>query len=357
MRPPSRPKKPRSLASQQPSEPRERPASGPDVERGVVPEREASERVVGHSVVRAHQRARVVSSAHNSAIAEPSAHASLHGVAEAGELVVDEGATGVSVVGRVRQMFDRLRHPRGDELSLRRAERRRERHRSRARKLAIWAGAAAVVVALVWVVFGSSLFRYQYSASDVSISGNAGPLKIDKLRASVKKQLDGTLLLTLDVSNAEKTVLEALPEAASVNIDRHLPRTLAISATPARPVACLGTGAQCDAVSENGRVMELDAKAKGALPKLVAAGEGSKATNNTKIGIATLASVPTKLLAQVQQIDVSEAGLISLTLQGKTRVYWGDDTEPKLKGKIVMSLAGTGASLIDVSSPSSPVTK
>lgn len=257
---------------------------------------------------------------------------------------------------RFKGAIEHLRHPSGDELSLRRAERRRERQRSFARRLGIWISVLVIASLIVWTVFGSSLLRYRYSASDVTIVGTPGALTKAKIEKAARS-LEGTLLVTMDIDAIEKQLMDDIPEASSITIDRQFPRTLAISARAARPVACIGNAENCTAVTEKGRTMEADAKMKSGLPILKAPGSSQKAQANTRLGISVLAALPPKLLGQVKGIDISEAGLISMELNGSKKVYWGDVSENALKGKIVMSLIHTGASQIDVSSPSSPVTK
>ncbi|MGV9196049.1 cell division protein FtsQ/DivIB [Arcanobacterium canis] len=252
--------------------------------------------------------------------------------------------------------IDRLRHPSGDELSLRRAERRRERQRSFARRLGILISVLACLGIIAWVVFGSSLLRYRYHASDVTIVGAPGALTKAKIEKAARS-LEGTLLLTMDVDAVEKQLLDDIPEASTITIDRQFPRTLVISARAARPVACMGDAQNCTAVTEKGRAMEASAKMKRGLPILKASGSSQKAQANTRLGISVLAALPPKLLGQVKGIDISDAGLVSMELNGSKTVYWGDASENALKGKIVISLIQTGASQIDVSSPSSPVTK
>ena len=148
---------------------------------------------------------------------------------------------------------------------------------------------------------------------------------------------------------------------SSVSVSRNLPDTVVITVTPRVAVlAVRNPQGEVDVVDRDGFTFRTVGSAPADVP-LVSSG----ATQVTKAGVdaalGALGSLEPSLRADVSGVSVSTADQVSFTVTAKggsrKTVVWGGAGDGKRKAQLVKILMGEPGSTIDVSVPSSPVTR
>ena len=241
--------------------------------------------------------------------------------------------------------------PGGLSSSRRRFAARAAQVRRRPWVLVAWiVGALALVAGGVWLVEFSPVLVTR----SVKVQGvPPGAVAEITRRAAVTM---GTPMARVDTDAVADRVI-ATATLAEVSVSLSWPSTVVITASPRVPVLAVK--------DPQGQVQVVDAQGVAyatvsAPPKgvpLVNTAERPPTGDSLRAGIGVLRALPPHQRARVTNVMVSGANMVTLTL-GAVTVVWGGASEPDLKVKVLTSLLRhKGFKTIDVSAPSTPVTR
>jgi cell division protein FtsQ len=236
-----------------------------------------------------------------------------------------------------------------------RFERRAAAARRRPRLVAGVLVAVLLVVGLVaWLGWFSSVL----TASRVEVHG-VSPAAAGQVRAVAQVPLGGPLM-RVD-TDAVTARLLAGRSWSSVSVGRSLPDTVVVTVTPRVAVlAVRNPRGEVDVVDRDGFTFRTVGSAPAGVP-LVSSGAAQVTKAGVDAALAALGSLAPDLRADVSGISVSAADQVSFTVKAKgekrkTVVWGGADNGPR-KAELVKILLTQPGATIDVSVPSSPVTR
>lgn len=234
-----------------------------------------------------------------------------------------------------------------------RARFQRRAHEVRQRPLRLLAYAAAslsVLVLLGWVVGFSPLLAVRH----VEVVG-VPDTEVAAITAMAKVKL-GEPLARVDSGAVAARVAERAT-VADVSIERSWPSTLVIHASPRQPFLVVkNPQGQLQVVDETGiAYAQVSAPPRG-VPTVNAATTAALSRDALAAAVSVLKVLPAATQKRVTNITVSSANLVTLRI-GRTSVVWGGIDEPERKVAIMTALLRSRPALIDVSAPSTPVTR
>jgi cell division protein FtsQ len=145
-----------------------------------------------------------------------------------------------------------------------------------------------------------------------------------------------------------------------VSVSRSLPHTVVVEVTPRVAVlAVRGAGGRVEVVDGEGVVFATVASAPAGVP-VVSSGAATVTKAGVTAALQALGSLEPAVRRNVSGVSVSEADQVSFRLRVKDAtktVVWGGSGDGATKAKLVALLAAQPGSTIDVSVPSSPVTR
>jgi cell division protein FtsQ len=148
---------------------------------------------------------------------------------------------------------------------------------------------------------------------------------------------------------------------SSVSVSRSLPDTVVITVTPRVAVlAVRNPKGEVDVVDRDGYTFRTVGSAPADVP-LVSSGAAQVTKAGVDAALGALGSLDPSLRANVSGVSVSTADQVSFTVTAKggspKTVVWGGADDGKRKAELVKILLGEPGATIDVSVPSSPVTR
>lgn len=243
-------------------------------------------------------------------------------------------------------------------MSGRRGQPAHERFEQRAAEVAaarrgqwLWgAVAAAIVAGLVYLVGFSPVL----TAETITVTGVDPADK--KAVTRIASGAEGTPLARVDTGDLV-TAIEELPGVQSARVERAWPRTLAVDVLARVPaLAVERSKGQVEVYDLDGvRIRTVRSAPKG-VPKVAAARGATISAEGVSAARSMLEALPEELRDQVRSVTVDAADHVTFQA-GRTTVVWGDDGEPQLKVKVVEVLLTKKPKLLDVSAPSTPVTR
>ncbi|MHB8184667.1 MAG: cell division protein FtsQ/DivIB [Dermatophilaceae bacterium] len=250
---------------------------------------------------------------------------------------------------RVRQTS--ARRPLGLSSSRTRFAARAAHVRRRPWLVAAWLAVGfALLVGGVWLVQFSPVLV----ARSVRVEG-VPPAAVTEIirRAAVPM---GTPLARVDTAAIAERVIAAAT-LAEVSVGRSWPSTIVITASPRVPVlAVRNPQGQVQVVDSQGvAYATVSAPPKGV--PLINTVENPPSRDSLRAGITVLRALSPSQRGRVTNVTVSGANMVTLKL-GAVTVVWGGASEPELKVRVLTVLLGhKGFGTIDVSAPSTPVTR
>jgi len=236
-----------------------------------------------------------------------------------------------------------------------RFERRAAAARRRPRLVAAVLGGIVVLAGvLVWVGWFSSVL----TASKVEVKGVSAAASA-QVRTVARVPLGGPLL-QVDTDAITQRLL-AGKAWGEVSVSRALPDTVVISVRPRVAVlAVRNPQGEVDVVDRDGVAFRTVDKPPSDVP-LVSSGAAQVTKEGVDAALQALGSLEPALRAKVSGVSVSAADQVSFTVrperqQPKT-VVWGGAGDGPRKAELVKILLPEPGSTIDVSVPSSPVTR
>ncbi len=236
-----------------------------------------------------------------------------------------------------------------------RFERRAAAARRRPRLVAGVLVALLLVAGLVaWLGWFSSVL----TASRVEVHG-VSPGAARQVRAVAQVPLGGPLM-RVD-TDAVTARLLAGRSWSSVSVSRSLPDTVVVTVTPRVAVlAVRNPRGEVDVVDRDGVPFRTVGSAPDGVP-LVSSGAAQVTKAGVDAALAALGSLAPELRADVSGVSVSTADQVSFTVKAKDdkrkTVVWGGADNGARKAELVKILLTQPGTTIDVSVPSSPVTR
>ncbi|MEO7059247.1 MAG: FtsQ-type POTRA domain-containing protein [Lapillicoccus sp.] len=218
------------------------------------------------------------------------------------------------------------------------------------RHAAIAAGVVVVLGVLGWLLLASPAF----SARSVTVTGLTDPGERAAALAAAAIP-PGTPLARVDTFGATARV-EAIATVERVHVTRHWPSGVTVDVTRKVPVlAVKNPQGQLEVVDSQGAVFQTVTVVPAGIP-LVNASTATPDPRGLLAAVDVLSILPADLRAQVAQVTVTSADLVTFTL-GKVQVVWGGAQDGPKKLAILRVLLPTGPGTIDVSAPDTPTTR
>lgn len=244
---------------------------------------------------------------------------------------------------------------RGLASSRTRFERRASAARRRPRLLAgVAVGILLLVGAAIWVGWFSTVA----TATAVEVQGVTGTAAA-QVRQVAAVPLGGPLM-QVDTGGVEARLV-AGKAWREVSVSRNLLHTVVIDVTPRVAVLAVRTSeGRVDVVDGDGFAFATVASPPSGVP-VVASGARTVTKQGVTAALQALGSLEPALRRNVSGVTVSQADQVSfrLTVKGDAAktVVWGGPGDGATKAKLVKILVSQPGSTIDVSVPSSPVTR
>jgi cell division protein FtsQ len=208
----------------------------------------------------------------------------------------------------------------------------------------------AVASLLVWLVGFSPVLAVR-SVEVVGVPDS----EVAAIKALAKVP-SGEPLARVDTDAVADRVAERAT-LADVSIERSWPSTLVIHASPRVPFLVVkNPQGQLKVVDGSGVAYAEVNRAPKGVPVVTAASDAALSRDALAAAVSVVRVLPSTLQHRVSSVTVSSANLVTLTV-GSTTVVWGGVAEPERKLAIVTALLKHQHRVIDVSAPSTPVTR
>jgi cell division protein FtsQ len=221
-------------------------------------------------------------------------------------------------------------------------QRQRARRIRSARPWLIAAATVALVGAATFIVYGTSILGVSHIR--VVGSGFIGKSAI----TNAADVTAGTPLASLNLTGIQAKV-QALVGVRSAQVHRDWPSTLVIDVTPRTAVAAMPAGTSYRLIDAAGVVFRTVQGAP-ALPLLQVANPGP-GDATTASALTVLVSLPASIRDQLVRITATSPAAVTLILQDKREVIWGDSSDNAAKGRVAVTLLARAGTVIDVSAP------
>ncbi|WP_335341394.1 cell division protein FtsQ/DivIB [Bifidobacterium oedipodis] len=245
------------------------------------------------------------------------------------------------------------------------SERSRERKRASLRVIAIRTAAVlaslAVLGALIWLLFFSTVFRLETSA--ISVSGANEWVSEQTIRQIADGQAGKSLFLvsTDEVSDQ----LKEIPGVSEAKVSKQFPKSMSVEVKAQKPAAMLKAGDTLTAVDSKARVLNSvsDANANGIPVIEVRNVETSLKNQSVKEALTILGALPESMRQSITKVTAETQDSITTTLNdGQRVIVWGDSSELKLKMAVVDKIINDpnvigDKTQVDVSAPLKPIIK
>lgn len=224
--------------------------------------------------------------------------------------------------------------------------------RRRPRRWALLAlGGVLVLAVALWAVLAGPLLPVR----SVTVSG--APSAVVESIVTAAGVRDGTPLLSVDAASVADRVAAAVPAVGAVDVRRSLSGTVSIAVTMRSPVSVVKkSDGSLTLVSSDGVAYARVAKAPAGL-LVVTAGAHPPTAAGYRAAAAVREAFPAAQRAKLTAVGV-DGDSVSFVLDG-VHVVWGDGSATATKARLVTILLGSRPrpSVIDVSTPSTPVTR
>lgn len=215
----------------------------------------------------------------------------------------------------------------------------------------LWAGLAALLVGgLVYLVGFSPVL----TAETIAVSG-ADPADTKEV-TSIASTAQGTPLARVSTGDLRRSI-EELPGVESARVERTWPRTLTVDVLPRLPaLAVQRSEGEVEVYDLDGVKIRTASRAPKGVPSVRAEEGATVSARGVAAARSMLDALPAGIRDRVTAVTVDAADHVSFRAGGTT-VVWGDDSEPRLKVQVVELLLAKKPKLLDVSAPSTPVTR
>ena len=255
-----------------------------------------------------------------------------------------------------------MTRPKVVDFKARLKERRKANARVVAMRAFVSAAVAAVVVALIWLFFFSSVFRLE--AGNISVVG-ANEWVSESQVLDIAGQQAGKSILLVSNNDVEKKIKE-IPGVTTAQSKKQLPNSLEVTIKAQKPAAMLKTGEDSmTAVDSKGRILNsVSGASVDGIPVIeVKDVETSLSHRSIKEALKILSSLPESMRNSITKVTAETQDSITTEINGGDRVIvWGDSSDLKLKKAVVDKIINDPNVIgdkhnVDVSAPLRPIIK
>lgn len=207
----------------------------------------------------------------------------------------------------------------------------------RSRRLVVALAASFVAALVIGGVAFSRSWLFDVRTVDVTGASHLTAATVEDLAAIA----DGTSVWWLDEEAAEAR-LERHPWVADAVVSASFPRSVSIRIQEREPVAVLASPSRPSLLADDGTVLGAGtAEASAELPDIVVVGSTDDAVADTA---EVVASMPRRLAARLDRVEILADGGLELVLDGDVRVRYGHATGKDAKAATILRLlAWSGA--------------
>lgn len=331
----------------------------------------ASRRVVGRTATAGAGKTEAAATPDAAKASQPVKHRSARSVASQSATSSQPGAfvdardlqSDQAVPDRIEssQSAGPLRRPKVIEFKARGKEERKAQAIAIALRVGIVALVAAVLSAIVWLLFFSPVLKLE--ASQITVSGANEWVSAEEVAAVAEQQVGRSLLIVSTGSIAQE--LKAMPGVTSAEVSRQWPHGVAISVAAQKPAAVLRSAdGALTAVDSQARVLNAVGASVEGIPVVdvdsVEAGLESKAVQQS---LEILASLPESWRQSITKVTAKTQDSVTTELNnGQVTIVWGDASQLALKKAEVDKIINDPAVIgdkhqVNVSSPKKPIIK
>ena len=229
-------------------------------------------------------------------------------------------------------------------------------------RVAAFVGAVAAIVALVWLLFFSSVFRLE--SSGISVVG-ANEWVSQEQVLSIARQQAGKSLLLVSGGDVETTIKD-IPGVTSAKAVKHLPNSLEVTNKAQKPAAMLKTSeGTMTAVDSRGRVLNSVSGASVEGIPVIEVTDVNESLQNRSIkeALQILSSLSDSMRNSITKVTAETQDSITTELNdGDKVIVWGDSSQLKLKKAVVDKIINDPNVIgdkhnVDVSAPLRPIIK
>ncbi|MFT8356112.1 MAG: FtsQ-type POTRA domain-containing protein [Bifidobacterium aquikefiri] len=259
--------------------------------------------------------------------------------------------------GPIPGMFTR---PKVVDFTARLKERRKAGLYKSLTRISIVVSATALVVLLVWMLFFSSVFRFEISG--IKVTGANQWVSSNEISAIAAKQVGKSLLL-VSTETVENQV-GALPGVTSAKAEKLYPHGIRISVKSEKPAAVLkSSNNTLTAVDSEARILNtVTAATVTGIPEIqVSTLKGGLANDAVKQALKILASLPESMRQSITKVTANTQDSITTEISsGKYTIVWGDASQLELKKAVVDKIINDPSKIgskhdVDVSAPLRPI--
>ncbi|QPK94429.1 FtsQ-type POTRA domain-containing protein [Actinomyces sp. zg-332] len=221
------------------------------------------------------------------------------------------------------------------------------------KKFSLWGLGALSICILGYLVYGSSLFSLD--KSEIALLSKPIHVQEKDLRTALNDYVDAPLP-SLSSAALESEIERKFVWVKKAKVSKQWPNGLAVSLVEREGVAVAKNGNSFVLLDPTGRQLETLDKPQEGIPLVDIPLNNKKTKESLNAVLNVLGAVPAKERAVVVQAKASDKDNVEFELQGGIKVIWGSNSDNKLKAKVLEILRGKQAKIIDVSTPSKPVT-
>jgi len=201
----------------------------------------------------------------------------------------------------------------------------------------------AVVLAVAWVVFGTSVLGVRAVAVSGTRIASADQVQV---AAAVEP---GTPLARVD-TDAVADRIRQLPPVGSVVVSRSWPNTLVIEITERVPLATVAVADGYGILDAEGVLFQVVRRRPGDLP-LVRVDRPGPSDAATRAALTVVRALTPELRDRLDSVVADAPTRIRVQLRGGRVVIWGEAQQSETKALVATSLLGRPGRTIDVSAP------
>lgn len=228
-------------------------------------------------------------------------------------------------------------------------------------RVGIAALAAALVAALVWLLFFSPVLKLQ--PERISVQGANEWVSAEQVSSIAAEQAGRSLIVVSTGTIADR--LKAMPGVTSAQVDKRWPHGLTITVAAQKPAAVLKSAdGAMTAVDSQARVLNAVGASVAGIPVIdvdsVSAGLENRAVQQA---LQILASLPESMRQRIGSVTAKTQDSVTTVLDGGNyTIVWGDASQLTLKKAEVNKILGDPAVIgdkhqVDVTSPRKPIIK
>jgi len=220
--------------------------------------------------------------------------------------------------------------------------------RSRRRRRGIIATLATIGLGVaVWLVGFSSALALQ----TVEIKGAALASR-EAILAAAEIPI-GRPMILIRSTDVSSRILSAVPEVATVDVNRHWPNRIVLQITERQIVFQVVIHRGYGWVSSDGVVFHTSSQPAEVVIAAVSINDGPLLRDVASV----IEALPEWLSHQVEAISAATKDSITLKLTGKRQVVWGSADETELKLQVIEQLIDLPGQIYDISAPTNPAVR